>query len=271
MDSGYFQIARIDALKQRWEEALESIERSLLRNWHNHKARQLKVSILRYLGRTKEAIVLCDDSLTIDRFNFSLYYEKYKLTGDRHHIELLSELIRGNIHNYIEFALDYAWSGLYPDSIELLKKGIAAQENESVYPMAYYYKAWSEMKAGSYGAAEESLKKAASALPDYCFPNQPEAVIVLTWAINKNPQDYKAYYYLGNYWYASKNYHAAILCWEQSVAINGHFPTSHRNLALASFNKLKDAKKALFLLEKAFEWIHQIQGCLWNSTSFISG
>jgi tetratricopeptide (TPR) repeat protein len=59
-------------------------------------------------------------------------------------------------------------------------------------------------------------------------------------------------YYLGNFWYAFKNYFAAISCWEKSVVLNDKFPTSHRNLALASFNKLHDHERALELLEKAF-------------------
>ncbi|MGF1585654.1 MAG: DUF5107 domain-containing protein [Bacteroidales bacterium] len=251
-DSGYFQLARIDAMKQRWEEALDAVDLSLVHNWHNHKARQLKVSILRNMGRKKEAVALCDDSLAIDRFNFSLYYEKFKLTGDRQHLEFLNELIRGNIHNYIEFALDYAWAGLYSDSIQLLELGIETQNNYTLYPMAFYYKAWAEMKAGLNDASVETLKEAAAASPDYCFPNQPEAVVVLEWSTNRNPKDFKAYYYLGNFWYAFRNYHAAISCWERSVTINGSFPTSHRNLALASFNKLHDTDRALQLLEKAF-------------------
>jgi tetratricopeptide (TPR) repeat protein len=253
IDSGYFQVARIDVMKQYWEEALDAIERSLLHNWHNHKARQLKVSILRYMGRKQQAIALCDDSLSIDRFNFSLYYEKFKLTGDRNQLEFLNELIRGNIHNYIEFALDYAWSGLYTECIELLELGIAVQDKNAVFPMAFYYKAWAEAKAGFDKLSVETLKKAASASPDYCFPNQPEAVIVLEFAISRNQQDFKAYYYLGNYWYAFKNYSSAISCWKRSVAINDQFPTSQRNLALASFNKLHDEQNALHLLERAFE------------------
>jgi tetratricopeptide (TPR) repeat protein len=253
IDSGYFQVARIDAMKQRWEEALDAVDRSLVRNLHNHKAHQLKVSILRNLARNHDALALCEDSLTIDRFNFSLYYEKFKLTGDRKHLEFLNELIRGNIHNYIEFALDYAWSGLYTDSIRLLELGIENQNNNAVYPMAFYYKAWAEMKAGLKGASSETLKEAAAALPDYCFPNQPEAVVVLEWAISNNPRDYRALYYLGNYWYAYKNYIDAVSCWERSVAINENFPTSHRNLALASFNKLHQTDRVLQLLEKAFE------------------
>jgi tetratricopeptide (TPR) repeat protein len=253
MDSGYFQVSRIDTMNRRWNEALDTIDRSLIRNWHNHKARQLKVSILRYMRRTEEAIELCNESLELDRFNFSLYYERFKLSGEKKNLKELNDLIRGNIHNYIEFALDYGWAGLYKDAIELLNLGIQTQETDYIFPMAFYYKAWFEMKAGLNDSFSNTLKEAAAASPEYCFPNQPETVLALEWAISQNPQDFKACYYLGNFWYAFKNYDAAISCWEQSVEINDCFPTSHRNLALASFNKLHDAQRALNMLEKAFE------------------
>ncbi len=252
MDSGYFQLARIDTMFGRLDEALDHINRSLLRNWHNHKARQLKTSILRYSGKKEEALKLCEESLVIDHFNFSLYFEKFKLTANKQALDELNKLIRGNIHNYIEFALDYAWAGLYKDAIELVSIGIDLQDEDRIYPMALYYKAWFEMRAELHGAWPETLKIAASVSPDFCFPNQPESVVALEWAISVNSADDKALYYLGNLWYACKNYLSAISCWEKSVALNANFPTSHRNLALASFNKLHDHKRSVELLEKAF-------------------
>lgn len=252
MDSGYFQVARIETLNKKWEAALEVIDRSLIRNWHNHKARQLKASILRYLGRNEQALTLIGESLQLDQFNFSLYFEKYLLTKDESALAQMKSLIRGNIHNYIEFALDYAWAGLYEEAINFINLGIEEQTSD-VYPLAFYYKAWFEAQMGLNAKATETLAEALIQCPDYCFPNQPEAVVALQWAVETNPEDYKALYYLGNFWYAFKNYDEAVACWEKSVAIYPEFPTTHRNLALAYFNKHNNAEKALKSLEKAFE------------------
>jgi tetratricopeptide (TPR) repeat protein len=122
-----------------------------------------------------------------------------------------------------------------------------------VYALAWYFKAWYQMKSGQEGASRETLLNAASACPDYCFPNQTEAVVVLEWAIQQNRQDYKALYYLGNFWYNARNYDAATACWERSVQLNDTFPATLRNLALAYFNKQQSPEKALSILEKAFE------------------
>ena len=55
--------------------------------------------------------------------------------------------------------------------------------------MALYYQAWFEKQSGDQSDALETLKIAARACPDYCFPNQPEAVVVLEWAKSQNPAD----------------------------------------------------------------------------------
>lgn len=68
-----------------------------------------------------------------------------------------------------------------------------------------------------------------------------------------NPEDFKAPYYLGNFWYAHRCYEKAIACWEKSVEINNRFPTALRNLSLAYYNKKGRKEEACRLLEKAFE------------------
>jgi tetratricopeptide (TPR) repeat protein len=118
--------------------------------------------------------------------------------------------------------------------------------------MAIYYKAWFESQNGNHAAAAEALKEAAKACSDYCFPNQTEAVMVLEWAKQQNPSDAKAPYYLGNLWYNNRQYDEAITNWELSVKLDDAFPTVHRNLALAYFNKQNAPEKALAELEKAF-------------------
>ncbi len=249
MDSGYFQIAQIDASKQDWANALETIERSLIRNWHNHKARVLKVSILRNMGATAKALKLIEDSLELDTFNFAMYFEKH-LLGQTGALNQLKHLLRGNIHNYIEIALDYAATGMYEEAIEFIEIGIGEKEN--VYPMAYYYKAWFLSKLNKPEVALEALLKAEACNSDYCFPHRIEAVPVLKFAIKNNPTGAKASYYLGDFWYNARQYQEALECWEKSRELDPSFPTVHRNLALAYYNKFDDVAQALEVLEIAF-------------------
>jgi tetratricopeptide (TPR) repeat protein len=57
---------------------------------------------------------------------------------------------------------------------------------------------------------------------------------------------------LGNFWYAHRRYTEAIATWEQARALDDQFPTVHRNLGLAYFNKLSLPQLATKSLERAF-------------------
>ncbi|WP_422082013.1 DUF5107 domain-containing protein [Ulvibacterium sp.] len=250
MDSGYFQIARIETMKGDWDLALDTLDRSLVRNWHNHKARHLKVALFRKMGEFAKAKESIEESLGLDSFNFGLHFEDF-LLGDVEARDRLLRLMGNNIQNYIEISLDYAWTGMYQEAIDLLDLGISTQS--ATYPMALYYKAWFLSKSGKDTAAKEIVKRAETCNPDYCFPNRIEAVLALQFALKVHTASSKASYYLGNFWYDAKQYKDAIGCWELSVSQDSSFPTVHRNLALAYYNKLGDPKKAFESLKTAFD------------------
>ena len=65
------------------------------------------------LLRAEEALQLIEESLKMDRFNFGAVYEKYLISGDKAILADLKALMRGYVHNFIEFALDYAFGGMY--------------------------------------------------------------------------------------------------------------------------------------------------------------
>lgn len=248
-NSGYFNVAQLDAVKGDYTLALEHINKAIAKNTQDHKALHLKLILLRQLGQTEKAMLLADAFLEEDHFNYGVLYEKYLLNGNTADLEYLNGLIRQNIHNYIEYALDYAAAGFYDEAINLLTEGIS---QGSDYPMAWYYLGWFYERNCNTMKAKEVYAKGAVANPEYCFPNQVEAVLALTAATDHNPNDAKALYYLGNFWYAARQYDDAIAYWEQSATVDNTFPTVQRNLALAYYNKLGKEEQALERLEKAF-------------------
>lgn len=249
-DPAYFSIAQIDAMRKNWDAALENVEQSLLRNWHNHKARQLKASLLRKKENIDEALKWVKASLEIDRFNMGCLFEQYLLTRAENVKKEMMELLQGNPHSYLEYAFDYAAAGLHEEAIELLHWSLATTAEG--YPMIRYALGYFLFQAGNENEAKERYYKASEQSPDRCFPNRLEEVIALQHVIDVNPKDYKALYYLGNFWYAKRQYQEAIACWEKSIEIHDGFPTVLRNLALAYYNKAGKKEEALQLLEKAF-------------------
>ncbi len=256
-DAGFFACAQISCLNKNFGEALYEVEKSLVRNWHNHKARVLKAAVLRKLGRKDEALIWIEDSLKIDLFNFGCRFEKYLLTNDSNLLAEMNQLMRGEIHNYETLALDYIAAGMYAEAISLLEEAIKlpSPQGEGLgvrsTPMTYYYMGWALTLAGK--EAKAVLEKAAAHAPDYCFPNRLEAIAALQNAMELHPTDSKAPYYLGNLWYDKRQYAEAIACWEKSEELDETFPTVLRNLSLAYFNKLNQPEKAVEYLERAFE------------------
>ena len=100
-------------------DAMDEIDRSLIRNWHNHKARALKTTILRKAGRNDEALKLIEESLEIDRFNYGCLFEKYIITGDDDTLQLLKTMMRRCANNYDEVALDYCAAGCTCEALKL--------------------------------------------------------------------------------------------------------------------------------------------------------
>lgn len=249
-DAGFFTCAQISLADRRLDDALYEIERSLLRNWNSLKARALKANILRKLGRMEEAVNLCKESLGIDRFNFGAMYELYLMTDDNDLMQRFVRLMRDDSHNYEEVALDYMAAGCWHEAVTLLE---IAEERGVASPMVYYYRGYASYRLGLVDLAMVEFEKAAAASPYLCFPNNLHAIAPLKMAMELNPADSMAPYYLGCLYYDKRRYDRAISLWEKSLELDPEFPTVCRNLALAAYNKQSDKEKAMKLMKRAFD------------------
>ncbi|QSH42070.1 DUF5107 domain-containing protein [Lentisphaerota bacterium ZTH] len=257
---GYFQLALLAAESQDFEQALDCIERSLIKNWHNHKGRNLKTAVLRRMGRFEEAQYEAELTAKLDILDFGSRNEMIKLLelqgeNDRAGTELvhLTKIMRDNDNNYLELSLDYMQAGLYDEAIEILLRLLTRVGTDKCSPLITYHLAWYHQLAGDTRKAALLFKKAALTSPDYCFPNKLESILALQAASRTNPTDSKAAYYLGNLWYGFRQYDLAIDNWEKSVKLYNNFPTVHRNLGLAYMNKCNNSELCRYHLSKAFE------------------
>ena len=257
-DAGYFSLAQIAAEKGADEEALDLAERSLVRNSRNYKARQLKAALLRRTGRADEALAFAEETLRLDAADFGAANERVlalRGIGRTEEAALaadeLKRFMRGDAHNHLQLASDYAAAGLFEEAIESLARIVPSPEAEA-YPMAHYAMAYLLDRAGKPGPAASHRRAGRAASPDYCFPNTAFDLLTLEAALEADPDDDKAHYYLGNLLYDKKRYEEAIGHWERSRDVRGDYATVHRNLALGYFNKRGDAASALASLEKAF-------------------
>lgn len=249
-DSGYYSLAQLSSARGEWDDALNEINLSLVRNWHNHRARHLKTMILRQLGREAEARQLIEESLDIDKFNFGCRFEAYLLSGQTNQPEELKELMRDESRNYEELATDYAQAGNWNDALAVVSMALANIASPS--PMLLYYKAWFLCQLNRTEEAIETVMQAESTPADEYFPNSLEAILALQCVAKLSIKAPKALYLLGNIWYDKRQYPEAVAAWERSRELDNNFPTVWRNLSLAYFNKLDKKEEAVHLLEQAF-------------------
>lgn len=240
-EMSYYYLAVIASRKQNYAEALELVEKGLVKNMHNVKARGLKAVLLRVLGREEDRKEWLKANIEIDPFDYMSraeagWEEKQKVFG----------MMRYNPNAVILLASDYAEGGFWKEAVCIL------EESGLSHPMICYYTAYYKAQMGDGEGGEEALRTAVSAPSDYCFPNRLEDISVLEWAADQNRADAKARYYLGNLWYDKYQYEKARNLWECSAEIDPNFPTVWRNLSLVYFNKTAELQKAREAMEKAF-------------------
>ncbi|MES2456931.1 MAG: DUF5107 domain-containing protein [Bacteroidota bacterium] len=255
-DSGYFAVSQIDLSRGDYQLALEHVSHALDCNANNSKAYVVKAAAYRKLGQFDKAIATALAGLDRDPFNLGALYELTSAYGAiSQHVQCeqslneLLQLSRGYEQNFIAYALDYAAAGLYAEASDLLAQAI---KDSVTNPLVYYHLATFQHHLGNGEQAGKWLKEAAAADAYLCFPNRLEEVTALQLAIELNPADAKAPYYLGNLFYDKRQYDEAIVNWERSVQLDDQFPTALRNLGIAYFNKRNDAERALTYFEKAF-------------------
>ena len=243
-DKGFYQLACIAAERGDFTQALEFLEQSLVKGMHNLKARNLKTSLLRLTGKLDEATALAKETIAIDPLNYGCRYELYRITDDFAVLNELTTIMRNDVDSYIDLSLNYAEFGLYDESARVL-----ALVSQAGYPLLHYYMAY-------YSKSEIELEVAAKCNTDYCFPVRHHDMIVLRYAMEHNKEDANAPYLLGNLLYDKGRWDAAFQCWMHSNDIDSSNPIVHRNLALVYFNKLRDEKKAVTEMERAFRLAH---------------
>ncbi|HPL58270.1 MAG TPA: DUF5107 domain-containing protein [Flexilinea sp.] len=243
-EKSFYYLATIKTIQRDYDQALDFIENSLLKNLHNLKARGLKTILLRKMGRSDEAKIWAEETNTIDPFDLLALNER-KLLSDGT-VRLPFTIRPENFNFVIEAASDYASYGCYKEAIDLLDR-LEPKGPMIHYSLAYYY-----FRMGDLAESQKQLKSASESDPSYCFPNRIEDIAVLNFAITQNPDDSYAYYYLGNLYYDKKQYQKALTDWKKSTELNDRFATSWRNLAIILWNKEKKPQEAIAAMEKAF-------------------
>ncbi|HVN03131.1 MAG TPA: DUF5107 domain-containing protein [Bryobacteraceae bacterium] len=252
--AAYYGLAEIVTSRGDLDRAMDFIGRSIDANALNIRAVNLKAALLRHSGCSKEALELLESAAhRADPLDVRSMAERWLASRDAEAGRVLASTMNRFPATAQETAAEYMNEGLWQDGTDvLLAMTDAAPDKAKVHPLDYYYLAYFATKLGQPEKAAEYGKLAMSMPPDYVFPFQNEAIVVLRAAVEANPADARAPYYLGNLLYDWQPEEATKM-WQTSEAIDPSFAIVHRNLATAYMHRKPgaDLDKAIAELEKA--------------------
>ena len=157
---------------------MDETVKSLHHNDQSPLALGLKAALLRRLGRPAEAATAIDELRHVDPLDFQSRNELILLARAADeaqsvagHEAELRDLMRDEVENYLELAVDYGNAGLWEEAIEVLDRCIRQQADAaSCYPMLLYFRAFYSERAGHDEVAQEYYRLAAKRLPSGVFP-----------------------------------------------------------------------------------------------------
>lgn len=257
--AAYYQLAQIDVARGDMERALAHVEQSLYMNTQNTEALGLKAALLRHLEEYAAAGAAVEAMLAIDPLNHLAFYERYrgeaaqKSSKEKKAFETFRQLLRDEPNSYLELATTYLHAGLLQDGIALLETAASSGEEQlRDYPIVHYYLGYFHHLQGKKAEAEKAFAYARGLSTDYCFPFRMETAKALEVALEYEPADAHAHYYLGNIFFDHQP-EKAMTHWRKAVELDPGFAIAHRNLGWGYSWAQDDIPAAIAAYEKAIE------------------
>ncbi len=225
--------------------ALEQLEKAAGQFPWNQDAAAFLGCALRARGEQARAQALLKEVLARDPLHFLSLAEAWFLAGrSGPAAERLARTLRDEPQSYLELACDYARFGLYAEACELLGFCLSRRPGERADAMACYHLAYYSEKAGR-KEARSWFQRAARADPAYVFPHRLESERVLRRALELDPGDGRAGYYLGNLLCSKDRVEEAIRLWEQALPRQKSLSVLQRNLGRAYWKARRDPDRAI--------------------------
>lgn len=241
--AAHHSLAEIDCRRADWPAALDQLDRALRLDTDNLRARNLRVMVLRELGRRDEADAFLGKTRALDPL-------------DNWARLLAGRPLKDDAQSRLDLAHDLARAGFLSTAIGLLeaaphpRSGLPDQ-SWGTTPLLAYTLGWMHHLAGDKDRAATLYRQGAEAPADHCFPARLEEIAIFEDALRLNPSDPRAPYYLGNLLYDRRRHQEAIRLWERAAKLDPDFPTVWRNLGLGYFNILNRPGKARQAYQRA--------------------
>ncbi|MCK4725046.1 MAG: tetratricopeptide repeat protein, partial [Anaerolineales bacterium] len=231
---------------KRWAESVELLRQAQPSDEELSSVNSLLAMALKRSGKTAEAQPIFLQVLAQDPLNLLVLNElaSFATKSDNEYKSKLQRLLDDDHQYILDLACFYLDAGLNDNALAILE---SASEQWN-YPPLYYLIAY---LLGNSDAASTWRARASHAGLDLVFPSRLWEIIALQDALEINPEDYQAKYFLGNFYYSRQRYEEAIQLWEAALGGLHSFDIIHRNLGLAYWQQQGDLVKATQFFEKA--------------------
>ena len=237
----YVAMAQLCCTRADWVEALRLLDDALVLNADHLAARDLRVLVLRALGRPDEASDQLRLTLALDPLDWWAR-------------DLAGEVLGCDARTHLDIALDYARAGFLTDALRVADHAasIAASGRWiGTVPMVHYHRAVILEGLARPTEAARARQDASEADTAYCFPSGLDDERVLRAALSADARDGTAAALLGHWRYAARRYDEAIELWRLAVEVDPDDAVCWRNLGMASYNIEHDAEEATRCYERA--------------------
>jgi tetratricopeptide (TPR) repeat protein len=237
-------------------DAIEQLEKAGSRFPWNGESRALLACALRHQGELDAAATIVERILAGDPLNFpalseSLFLARAGNQKDGEARNRLENAFRDEVQSYLETASEYALFGLYQEAYEILSLyNEGASPTRKAYPMVDYFLGYFGEKIDRKNSADH-FRNAGKRAADFVFPHRLEAEAVLRRAVEVNPNDQNARYYLGNLLCSKGRPGEALNLWEEAASELEGFSVIHRNIGRVYWMDREQPDRAIRAYEKA--------------------
>lgn len=203
----------------------------------------------RLLGNFAKAEGILEEVLGQDFLNPVALYELSLGNSDMSQAaaDRIQRYFSDDYQYYLDLANFYYEAGVVDEAYKILEKAWMKKE----YVMIGYLCSYLAHLSGNLQLEDQWLGKIRQISLDFGFPGRLVEVLSLEYAVNKNGQDNRAKYLLGNFYYAHERFDEAIKLWEEALVSLPSFDVLLRNLGLAYWQRKNDQSTAIEYFEKA--------------------
>ncbi|HYY11448.1 MAG TPA: DUF5107 domain-containing protein, partial [Kineosporiaceae bacterium] len=224
-----------------WAAALSLLDEALTLATGCLAARDLRVLVLRRLGREAAAQRQLTDTLAVDPLDWWAR-------------DLAGHPLTCDARTRLDVAQEYAAAGFVDDALRVAASAAVAAAGEAwtgVLPLAHYRRAQLLDAAGRSADAAAERRLAAAADSTWCFPAGLDDESALRAALRADPADGRAAGLLGHWLYDAGRGEEAARMWRLAVEVDPDDVVCWRNLALAAVNVDADLAHAGRCLDRA--------------------